>query len=104
MTAPSSQNWLDLCLARIRKVRAAVFGDFCLDAYWLLEPGERELSVETGLPVRRVQRQRYSLGGAGNVVANLAALGVAEVHAVGLVGRDHRDALVSGHLAAAVVK
>ena len=79
---------MEAALARIGKVKVAVFGDFCLDAYWIIEPGESEISVETGLPVRRVQRQRYSLGGAGNVVANLTALGVAEVHAVGLTGRD----------------
>ncbi len=32
--------------------------------------------------------QRYSLGGAGNVVANLAALGVGTVRAVGVAGTD----------------
>lgn len=88
MTTQSSQSWLEGCLARLRKARVAVFGDFCLDAYWVLEPNENEISVETGLPVRRVRQQRYSLGGAGNVVANLAALEVAEMHAIGLVGRD----------------
>ncbi|MCX5659906.1 MAG: PfkB family carbohydrate kinase [Planctomycetota bacterium] len=75
-------------LAVLPKARVAVFGDFCVDAYWLIEPDDNEMSIETGLPVRRVRRQRYSLGGAGNVVANLAALGVGAVEAVGLVGED----------------
>ena len=88
MRNPPASSWLETTLARIGKVKVAVFGDFCLDSYWLLAPDENELSVETGLPVRRVRGQRYTLGGAGNVVANLAALGVAEVHAVGLIGRD----------------
>lgn len=65
-----------------------VWGDFCLDAYWRLEMEDAELSIETGLPVRRVQEQRYSLGGAGNVVANLIDLGVGAVEAIGVAGPD----------------
>ena len=81
-------NWLETILEAVGRVRVAVFGDFCLDAYWLIDTDEAELSVETGLPLRRVREQRYSLGGAANVVANLAALGVAQVRAVGVVGDD----------------
>jgi rfaE bifunctional protein kinase chain/domain len=82
------EDWLDRTLARIARVRVGVFGDFCLDAYWHIDPDPSELSVETHLPVRRVRQQRYSLGGAGNVAANLGALGVANVYAVGLIGED----------------
>ena len=88
MSAKDSQNWLEECLARLPKARVAVFGDFCLDAYWHIDPDQGELSVETGLPVRRVRTQRYSLGGASNVAANLAALGVGRLCTVGLVGDD----------------
>ncbi len=80
--------WLTDALARLPDLSVAVFGDFCLDAYWQLDAGRVELSIETGLPVQRVRRQRYSLGGAGNVVANLIDLGVGQVHAVGIVGMD----------------
>ncbi|HRU05961.1 MAG TPA: PfkB family carbohydrate kinase [Candidatus Brocadiia bacterium] len=86
--ADMPSNWLEDCLRAIPRARVTVFGDFCLDAYWLIDQDLSEVSVETGLPVRRVRRQRYSLGGAGNVVANLAALGVGRVHAVGVVGAD----------------
>ena len=86
--AESKGNWLDDCLARLGQARVGVFGDFCLDAYWLIDPDESELSVETGLPVRRVRTQRYSLGGASNVAANLADLGVGEIRAIGLIGSD----------------
>ena len=79
---------LDACLARLKRARVAVFGDFCLDAYWHLDPDTSELSVETGLPVRRVREQRYGLGGAGNVAANLVDLGVREVRAIGVAGDD----------------
>ena len=85
---PLDESWLEQCLASVSRARVTVFGDFCLDAYWLIDEDEGELSVETGLPVRKVRRQTYSLGGAGNVVANLADLGVAEVRAVGLIGGD----------------
>lgn len=66
----------------------AVLGDFCLDAYWALDDSRAEMSLETGLPTRPVRQQRYSLGGAGNVVMNLRALGVGQVDAFGVVGAD----------------
>src|SRR6185437_860783 len=81
-------SWLERAIAPLREVRVAVLGDFCLDAYWHLDTGEREFSVETGSPVQRVRNQRYSLGGAGNVVANLIGLGVGSVQAIGVVGTD----------------
>jgi len=80
--------WLETALASIANSRVTVLGDYCLDAYWTVEPDESELSLETGLPLRRVTAQRYSPGGAGNVVANLKALGAAEVRSVGLLGED----------------
>ena len=88
MGPEAKHNWLEELLGKIPQSRISVFGDFCLDAYWWISPDESECSLETGLPVRRVSRQSYSLGGAGNVVANLADLGVGEVRTVGLVGRD----------------
>lgn len=87
-TVSTAPCWLEIALAPLHQVNAAVMGDFCLDAYWLFDTETVELSVETGLPVRRVRTQRYSLGGAGNVVANLADLGVGSVRAVGVVGTD----------------
>jgi rfaE bifunctional protein kinase chain/domain len=79
---------LESAISSFPNVRAAVMGDFCLDAYWMLDTEKTELSIETGLPVRHVRTQRYSLGGAGNVVANLLDLGVGSVLAIGVVGGD----------------
>lgn len=87
-TASGQLTWLECALDALPQLRAAVLGDFCLDAYWELDTGETEVSIETGLYVRRVRNQRYSLGGAGNVVANLIALGVGRVQAIGVVGTD----------------
>ena len=75
-------------LARIKNVKVAVYGDFCLDAYWLLDPCGSEVSLETGLQAQAVARHYYSLGGASNVVANLAALEPASIQVIGVVGDD----------------
>jgi rfaE bifunctional protein kinase chain/domain len=69
-------------------VKIAVIGDFCLDAYWFIDDSKGEISIETGQPTRPVKEQRYSLGGAGNVTSNLAAVGVADVRAFGVIGPD----------------
>lgn len=72
----------------IRSVSIAVIGDFCLDVYWDIDLTASEASLETGLPTSPVAGQRVSLGGAGNVVNNLRALGVGQVDAYGVVGED----------------
>jgi bifunctional ADP-heptose synthase (sugar kinase/adenylyltransferase)/beta-phosphoglucomutase-like phosphatase (HAD superfamily) len=75
-------------LTRIRDVHIGILGDFCLDAYFMLNSGASEVSLETGLATRPVRTQRYSLGGAGNVAANLCAMGVRQISALGVIGRD----------------
>ena len=75
-------------LAQIKKVKIAVYGDFCIDAYWLLDPRGSEVSLETGLQARAVGKHYYSLGGASNVVANLVALEPATIQVIGAVGDD----------------
>lgn len=87
----STEFSVEAILARLPAARVTVFGDFCLDAYWWLDDETRETaetSLETGLATRRVRRQQYALGGAGNVVANLIDLGVKQVRAVGIIGAD----------------
>jgi rfaE bifunctional protein kinase chain/domain len=88
LTVTAGPSSLERAISSFSQVRATVLGDFCLDAYWMVDTEKTELSIETGLPVRRVRSQRYSLGGAGNVVANLFALGVGQVQAIGVVGAD----------------
>ncbi|WP_082662159.1 PfkB family carbohydrate kinase [Terracidiphilus gabretensis] len=75
-------------LDSIPSVSAAVIGDFCLDIYWAIDRSASELSIETGLNTEPVSHQRYSPGGAGNVVMNLLALGVETVYPVGVLGED----------------
>lgn len=79
---------LEQILEGFQKARIGVIGDFCLDAYWILDGGPRECSVETGKPTFAVTAQRYSLGGAGNVAANLAAMRVGSIRCFAVLGDD----------------
>jgi rfaE bifunctional protein kinase chain/domain len=70
------------------QLRIAVAGDFCLDRYLEIDPARKEISIETGLSVHNVVRIRSQPGGAGTILTNLAALGVAEIFPVGFAGDD----------------
>jgi rfaE bifunctional protein kinase chain/domain len=70
---------------RLRGRRIGVVGDFMLDRYvW---GSATRLSPEAAVPVVDFVSQTDCLGGAGNVAANLAALG-ARVTPFGVVGND----------------
>jgi len=73
---------------KIKSVKIAVIGDYCLDAYWFIDESRSEISVETGKATMPVDSQKYSLGGAGNVANNLAAMDVKDIRAFGVVGND----------------
>jgi len=79
---------LQKLLKDISAVKIAVLGDFCCDAYWFIDEAMSEISVETNQATRPVRQQRYSLGGAGNVTNNLAAIGIKEIRAFGVIGTD----------------
>lgn len=69
-------------------LRIGVVGDFFLDAYYDCDPRLDERSLETGRTCYQVVRTRRQAGAAGTVAANLAALGVGRVEAVGFCGDD----------------
>jgi len=75
-------------LNKIKDIKILLYGDFCLDAYWVLDPRGSEVSVETGLKALAAGNQKYSLGGASNVAANIAALKPKEVKIAGVAGDD----------------
>ncbi|MEN8251152.1 MAG: PfkB family carbohydrate kinase [Bacteroidota bacterium] len=79
---------LETIFSKIKDARIAVYGDFCLDVYWIMDKDGSEVSVETGLKAEAVLKQKYSPGGAGNIVANLSALRPKEIRAIGVVGND----------------
>lgn len=70
---------------RFAQTRVLVIGDLMLDRYvW---GSVERISPEAPVPVVRVERESSMLGGAGNVVRNLASLG-SQVDVVALIGRD----------------
>jgi D-beta-D-heptose 7-phosphate kinase/D-beta-D-heptose 1-phosphate adenosyltransferase len=77
-------------------LRVLVAGDFMLDEYiW----GQVErISPEAPVLVVDVERETRTLGGAGNVVHNLVALG-AQVEVLGVVGEDYPAGVLRQELA-----
>ena len=81
----SHRAHLRALVGRFRRVRVLVLGDLMLDRFvW----GDvRRISPEAPVPVVRVTTEEMRAGGAGNVVANVAALGGRPAVA-GVVGTD----------------
>src|ERR1700681_409957 len=81
----------------LRGRRIGVAGDFMLDRYvW---GAATRLSPEAPVPVVDFVNESQVLGGAGNVVANLAALG-ATVFPFGVIGDDEAGGAIRECLAA----
>jgi rfaE bifunctional protein kinase chain/domain len=72
-------------IPRLRGKRIGVLGDLMLDRY--LWGTASRLSPEAAVPIVDFEEQSECLGGAGNVAANIAALG-AKAEAFGVLGRD----------------
>src|SRR6185503_58644 len=70
---------------RLAGRRIVVWGDLMVDRY--LWGRVDRISPEAPVPVVEIERESFALGGAGNVAANLAALGARPV-LVGVAGRD----------------
>ncbi|MCM8528319.1 MAG: PfkB family carbohydrate kinase [Lentisphaeraceae bacterium] len=79
---------LNKLLKKLPGLKVGIIGDFCLDSYWQIDDSLSEVSVETGLRTRPVSEQQYYLGGAGNVAANVAAMGVENIAIFGVIGDD----------------
>jgi D-beta-D-heptose 7-phosphate kinase/D-beta-D-heptose 1-phosphate adenosyltransferase len=77
-------------------VRVLVAGDVMLDA-WVMGSASR-ISPEAPVPVVSVSRRKWTLGGAGNVAANVRALGAGAALA-GVAGRDSSGETLRHHIA-----
>jgi D-beta-D-heptose 7-phosphate kinase/D-beta-D-heptose 1-phosphate adenosyltransferase len=88
-------------LKQIRGRRVLVAGDVMLDEF--LWGSVSRISPEAPVPVVKVTRQSFHLGGAGNVACNVRALG-GEAVVVGVVGRDAAGERVHSVLAEAGVE
>ena len=72
----------------IKKLRALVVGDICLDRWCTYDPATSEPSAETGIPRLGIVASEVTPGGGGTVANNLAALGPAKVAVLGVRGDD----------------
>jgi len=82
-------------IAAMRGRRVVVVGDVMLDEF--LWGRVSRISPEAPVPVVEVTRQSFHVGGAGNVAANVRALG-GDAALVGLVGDDAAGASVASAL------
>lgn len=80
---------------RLVQVRVLCVGDVMLDRY--IYGDVMRVSPEAPIPVLKVRDERKMLGGAGNVVRNLAALGV-NVSFVSVAGADEAGASIASML------
>ncbi|HZK90374.1 MAG TPA: PfkB family carbohydrate kinase [Stellaceae bacterium] len=87
---------LRLDIDRLRAARVLCIGDVMLDHYVYGEVDR--VSPEAPVPVLAVDSETHSLGGAGNVLRNLAALG-AQMSFVSVVGNDDAGREVQNLLA-----
>ena len=76
---------LNKLILNYKKIGIAVIGDIMLDDY-IIGNVER-ISPEAPVPVVSVKEERFVLGGAGNVINNLATLGV-KTFCYGVIGDD----------------
>ena len=83
-------------LQRLETAQVVVIGDLMLDRAVFGRVGR--ISPEAPIPVLEMVREETRIGGAGNVVANLHALG-AQVSAAGMVGDDPEGEEIAGLMA-----
>ena len=88
-----SREALNEILRTLSSVKVGLIGDGCVDIYWEADMRRSELSREVPHYPLPVVNERFSLGAAANVVANLTALGVRNIRYIGLAGEDWRKTL-----------
>jgi D-beta-D-heptose 7-phosphate kinase/D-beta-D-heptose 1-phosphate adenosyltransferase len=82
-------------LANLPQIRALVVGDLMLDVY--LWCSTERISPEAPVPIVDIRREDIRLGGAGNVISNLRALG-AQVMVASVLGDDDNGLQLRGML------
>lgn len=78
----------------LKQIKVCFVGDVALDAYWRADMRKSTLSRETPHWTVPVVSETYSPGGGGNVVSNIAALGVGKLIPVTAVADDWRGAIL----------
>lgn len=81
-------------LESFKDLNIMVIGDFALDVYWYADMIRSELSRETPHYIRPIVKETYSPGASGNITWNVKDLGVRNVYAVTVLGRDWRGQIL----------
>jgi rfaE bifunctional protein kinase chain/domain len=87
--------------AQLAAASVLVVGDVMLDRYWY--GAVDRISPEAPVPVVRVTREEERIGGAGNVAANIVALG-AGASLLSVVGDDEASHKLEGLLASSGIR
>jgi rfaE bifunctional protein kinase chain/domain len=88
MLVPMTPDRLQSLLSTFPRLTIGLIGDLFLDRYLDIEPGVKELSIETDLEAYQVTRVRNYPGALGTVLNNLAALGVGKLVVATVIGDD----------------
>lgn len=83
-----ARSRLESLLAHFPNLTIGLVGDLFLDRYLDIEPGVKEMSIETNLEAYQIASVRNSPGALGTVINNLAALGVGRIVPVTVLGDD----------------
>lgn len=81
-------------LESFKDLSVMVIGDFALDVYWYADMTRSELSRETPRYTRPIVKETYSPGASGNISWNLRDLGVKNIYAVTVIGKDWRGQIL----------
>lgn len=87
-------NIIPKLLTKLKDARVGLIGDACLDIYWHADMKLSELSRETPHYPLPIIEERFSLGAAANVLANLCALNLKESIFISVCGHDWRKRIL----------
>jgi len=83
-----ARSRLESLLSHFSNLTIGLVGDLFLDRYLDIEPGVKEISIETDLEAYQIASVRNSPGALGTVMNNLAALGVGRLVPITVIGDD----------------
>jgi rfaE bifunctional protein kinase chain/domain len=79
----------------LNKANILVLGDLMLDKYIIGKV--HRISPEAPVPIVNVTEEKFTLGGAGNVINNLSGLGT-QAHIIARIGRDANGKTIKDYL------
>ena len=86
-------------LEKIKTSKIAVYGDYCLDAYWIMDPRGSEVSIETGKKAEAVASHYYSPGRSSQYCRQSFCPKIAAgIKAIAVVGDDIYEQELSAQL------